>query len=156
MYGTPRRILTDQGCNFESEQLVKFCNLFRVSNIRTSAYHPQFNGICKRFNRTLKHSLAQILSKAQQISWNWYLSFAIFSYNLFVHSSTGFKPVSCLVQKRTCRPISLSDFQRPRFQQCDPCRRPRLLRTKLQSERHIGAKNFSNRDRFVVGAWSWV
>ena len=46
VYDTPRRILTDQGRNFESEQFAKFCNLFRISKIRTSAYHPQSNGIC--------------------------------------------------------------------------------------------------------------
>ena len=58
VYGTPRRILTDQGRNFDSKQFDKFCNLFRIRKTRTSAYHPQSNGICKRFNQTLKHSLA--------------------------------------------------------------------------------------------------
>ena len=58
--------------------------------MRTSAYHPQSNGICKRFNQNLKHSLAKILSKDQQTSWDLYLSFAVFSYNRSIHSSTGF------------------------------------------------------------------
>ena len=35
VYGTPRRILTGQGRNFESEQFAKFCNLFRISKVRT-------------------------------------------------------------------------------------------------------------------------
>ena len=63
---TPRRILTDQSCNIESEQFTKFYNLFRISKVRTSAYHPQSNesnGIYERFNQTLKHSLAIMLSK---------------------------------------------------------------------------------------------
>ena len=92
VYGTPRRILTDQGRSFESDQFAAFCNLFRISKIRTTAYHPQSNGICERFNQTLKHSLAKILSKEQQSSWDLYLGFAVFSYNLSVHSSTGFTP----------------------------------------------------------------
>ena len=70
VYGTPRRIVTDQGRNFESKQFAKFCNLFRISKTRTSAYHPQSNGICERFNQTLKHSLAKILSNDQQTSWD--------------------------------------------------------------------------------------
>ena len=53
VYGTPRRILTDQGRNFESEQFAKFCNLFRISKIRTSAYHPQSNVICERSTKPL-------------------------------------------------------------------------------------------------------
>ena len=82
VYGTPRRILIDQGRNFESEQFAKFCNLFRISKVRTSAYHSQSNGICERFNQNLKHSLATILSKNQQTSWDLYISFAVFPYNL--------------------------------------------------------------------------
>ena len=92
VYGTPRRILTDQGRNFESEEFAKFCNLFRIFKIRTTAYRPQSNGICERFNQTLKNSLVKILSKAQQDSWDLYLNFAVFSYNLSVHSSTGYTP----------------------------------------------------------------
>ena len=92
VYGTPRRILTDQGRNFESDQFAQFCNLFRISKIRTTSYHPQSNGICERFNQTLKHTLTKILSQEQQTSWDLYLGFAVFSYNLSVHSSTGFTP----------------------------------------------------------------
>ena len=54
VYGTSRRILTDLNRNFDLEQLAKFCSLFRISKIRTSAYHPQSNGICGSFNQTLK------------------------------------------------------------------------------------------------------
>jgi transposase InsO family protein len=92
VYGTPRRILTDQGRNFESDEFAKFCNLFRIFKIRTTAYRPQSNGICERFNQTLKNYLVKILSEAQQDSWDLYLNFAVFSYNLSVHSSTGFTP----------------------------------------------------------------
>ena len=92
MYGTARRILTDQGRKLNLEQFAKVCNLFRISKIRPSAYHQQSTGICRRFNQTLKHSLAKILSKNQQSYWDLYLSFAVVSYNLSIHSSTGFTP----------------------------------------------------------------
>ena len=92
IYGTPRRILSDQGRNFESEEFHNFCNLFRIHKVRTSAYHPQSNGVCERFNQTLKFSLRKILAVPQQINWDIYLNFAVFSYNLSVHSSTGFSP----------------------------------------------------------------
>ncbi len=88
VYGTPRRILSDQGRNFESEEFLNFCNLFRIHKIRTSAYHPQSNGVCERFNQTLKHSLRKILSVPQQTSWDIYLNFAVFllqSFRSFVY-----------------------------------------------------------------------
>ena len=44
-YGTPRRILSDQGRNFESLEFSNFCKLFRIHKIRTTSYHPQSNGI---------------------------------------------------------------------------------------------------------------
>ena len=54
VHGTPRRILTDQGKCFESALFLSFCKFFRISKIRTSGYRPQSNGICERFNQTLK------------------------------------------------------------------------------------------------------
>ena len=61
-YGTPRRILFERGRNFESLEFSNFCKLFRIHKIRTTLYHPQANGICERFNQTLKYSLRKILS----------------------------------------------------------------------------------------------
>ena len=92
VHGTPRRILTDQGKCFESALFLSFCKFFRISKIRTSGYRPQSNGICERFNQTLKRSLCKSLSKSLQPSWDLYLNFVTFSYNTSIHSSTGFSP----------------------------------------------------------------
>ena len=92
VHGTPRRILTDQGKCFESALFLSFCKFFRISKIRTSGYRPQSNGICERFNQTLKRSLCKLLSKPLQPSWDLYLNFVVFSYNTSTHSSTGFSP----------------------------------------------------------------
>ena len=54
VYSAPRSILTDQGRNFETSEFLKFCNLFKIHKLRTTSYHPQSNGICERFNLTLK------------------------------------------------------------------------------------------------------
>ena len=63
VYDTIRCILTDQGRNFESSNILEFCNLFRYHKIRTTAYHPQSNGACERFNQTLKSGLRKILDE---------------------------------------------------------------------------------------------
>ena len=65
VYGTPRSILTDQGKNFESAEFLEFCNLFRIHKLRTTSYHPQSNGLCERFNQTLKSCLKKTLGKHQ-------------------------------------------------------------------------------------------
>ena len=42
-YGLSEKILTDQGCNFESDLLKELCEIAQVKKIRTSGYHPQTN-----------------------------------------------------------------------------------------------------------------
>ena len=88
--GIPRRILTDQGRNFESFEFSQFCNLFRICTIRTTSYCPQSNNLRKRFNQTLNSGLLKVLNESQQSSWDLYLNFVVFSYNLSISSSTGF------------------------------------------------------------------
>ena len=92
VYGTPRTILTDQGRNFESSEFLEFCKLFRIHKIRTTSYHPQSNGLCERFNQTLKSGLRKVLHESQFPSWDLYLNFVVFSYNTSIHSSTKFSP----------------------------------------------------------------
>ena len=73
IYGTPRRIHTDQGKNFESQEFSDISLLFRIFKFSTTAYHPQSNGICKWFNQTLKFSLRKTVSNTQATSWDLYL-----------------------------------------------------------------------------------
>ena len=40
LLGAPRRILSDQGANFESAQVQNLCALWRIEKVRTTAYHP--------------------------------------------------------------------------------------------------------------------
>ena len=54
--GVPKEILTDQGSKFTSHLLAKLYRLLHITPIRTSPYHPQTDGLIKRFNQTLKVS----------------------------------------------------------------------------------------------------
>ena len=79
VYGSPRSILTDQGRNFESSEFLEFCNLFQIHKLCTTSYHPQSNGVCERFNQTLKSGLRKALGGHQISSWDLYLNFIVFS-----------------------------------------------------------------------------
>ena len=46
--------VTDQASEFVSELMQIFLHEFGISHVRASAYHPQSNGACERFNGTLK------------------------------------------------------------------------------------------------------
>ena len=44
IFGAPKRILTDQGKAFTSEVVEQLCSQFGISQLTTTAYHPQGNG----------------------------------------------------------------------------------------------------------------
>ena len=56
-YGIPRSITTDRGAQFESQIWKELLNSLGTKKIRTTAYHPQSNGLVERFNKRLKEAL---------------------------------------------------------------------------------------------------
>ncbi|KRZ61857.1 Transposon Ty3-G Gag-Pol polyprotein [Trichinella nativa] len=58
-YGSPETLHSDQGRNFESELVKEVCQLFRVAETRTTAYHPQSDVLVERMKRTLLGLLAK-------------------------------------------------------------------------------------------------
>lgn len=56
-YGLPEKLTSDRGPQFRSELFPEFCNLMGVEAIKTTADHPQANGLVERFHRTLKAAL---------------------------------------------------------------------------------------------------
>lgn len=56
-FGCPERITTDQGTQFESQLMNEVYNLLGITRKRTTAYHPQSNGLVERIHRQLKAAL---------------------------------------------------------------------------------------------------
>ena len=65
-FGIPSTIITDRGQQFESHLWSILMRLLGTKRSRTTAYHPQSNGMVERFHRQLKASL-----KAQQNPSSW-------------------------------------------------------------------------------------
>ena len=66
-FGVPEDITTDRGPQFTSSLWAEFNKLLGIDHHRTTAYHPQANGMVERFHRQLKASL-----KARMTDTNWY------------------------------------------------------------------------------------
>ena len=97
-YGFPTKIISDQGCNFESELIANLCQVAGVQKLRTSPYHPQTNGQCEQFNSTLLNMLGT-LTLEQKKDWKTYVPAMVHAYNCTKNAATGYIAfiTSCLV-----------------------------------------------------------
>lgn len=103
-YGVPARIHSDQGKSFENSLVYQLCHLYGIQKTRTTPYHPEGNGQCERFNRTL-HNLLRTLPPEQKCRWPDYVSPLVFNYNTTTHQSTGESPHFLMFGQEPCLPV---------------------------------------------------
>ena len=88
IFGAPKRILTDQGKAFTSEQL---CSHFGISQLTTTAYHPQGNGQVEQAHQTLGRMIGKLEDKFKG-QWPRHLSKLTHAYNSTQSAVTGYSP----------------------------------------------------------------
>ena len=84
-YGLPDVVGSDRGPVMVGLVLNQVFKILGVKRVKTSAHHPQSNGVVEIFNKTLKQSL-RIWSKEHQRDWDELLAFALFAYNTSFHT----------------------------------------------------------------------
>lgn len=106
-FSPPEQLHSDQGRQFESDLLRRICQALQIEKSRTTAYHPQCDGLVERFNRTLKHMLATSL-KDHPFDWEDRLRKVCMAYNTSVHSSTGYTPFYLMFGREARLPIDIA------------------------------------------------
>jgi len=65
-FGVPAVVTTDRGAQFLSNTWACLCRTLGMKHIKTTAYHPQANGLVERLHRQLKEAL-----RARDCKENW-------------------------------------------------------------------------------------
>ena len=90
-YGFPEKILIDQAQAFNGTLYKAMCKEAKIKKVRTTPYHPQTNGQCERFNRTLMTMLGA-LPQDEKVNWQDWVSTLVHAYNCTTTRVTGFSP----------------------------------------------------------------
>ncbi|GFV14563.1 retrovirus-related Pol polyprotein from transposon 412 [Trichonephila clavipes] len=64
-FGVPLQLHSDQERNFDSAVCKRLCEILAIDKTRTTALHPQSDGMVERFNRTILNSLCLLVSSNQ-------------------------------------------------------------------------------------------
>lgn len=70
--GVPIQVHSDEGRNFESALFSEMTKLSGIQKTRTTALHPQSDGMIERFNKTVGNMLATLEKKVRRTGMKFY------------------------------------------------------------------------------------
>ena len=105
-YGIPKKILSDQGRNFESSLIAELCKLTGVKKLTTTSYRPQTNGQCEKFNSTLINMIGT-LPPELKCNWQEHVNTLVHAYNYMDTTATNFSPHYLMFGREPDLPIGI-------------------------------------------------
>ena len=90
LFGAPRRIMSDNGGEFNNEKFRSMCENFNIQVMCTAAESPWSNGVCERLNAVLKNNVLKI-QEENKCTLDTALAWAVAARNA-LHNNHGFSP----------------------------------------------------------------
>ncbi|GFS98928.1 retrovirus-related Pol polyprotein from transposon 412 [Trichonephila clavipes] len=112
-------------------QFARDCEILAIDKTRTTALHPQIDGMAERFNRTILSSLSLLISNNQQ-DWDKKLPFFLLTYRSAVHETTGNSPSQKLFGRDLRLPADLLFSWPP-----DAPLAPEELQARMEEMHHL-------------------
>uniref|UniRef100_A0A8C5PWN7 Gypsy retrotransposon integrase-like protein 1 n=1 Tax=Leptobrachium leishanense TaxID=445787 RepID=A0A8C5PWN7_9ANUR len=103
--GFPQEILSDQGSQFTAELTQQLWRPCGVKVLHSAPYHSQTNGLCERFNVTLKQLIRAFTQERKD--WETYRPHLLFAYREMPQESTRFSPFELVYGRRVRGPLYL-------------------------------------------------
>ncbi|XP_072144216.1 uncharacterized protein conv [Dermacentor andersoni] len=166
-HGAPEVLITDRGTAFTAELTQAILQYSQTSHRRTTAYHPQTNGLTERLNKTLADMLAMYVD-VEHKTWDAVLPYVTFAYNTAVQETTQITPFK-LVYGRN--PTTTLDAMLPHvtdeenvdvasyLQRAEEARQ--LARLRIKNQQRTDSRHYNLRRRFVEyqpgdRVWVWT
>ena len=111
-FGTPLELHSDQRRNFQSKLIKEMCEILGINKTRTTSYHPQYDGMVERYNRTLATQLSMFVNENHS-DWDKHLPTVLMAYRTAVHESTGQTPARLMMGHELRVPLDLMFGQPP-------------------------------------------
>ena len=147
VFGAPTYLHTDQGRNFDSKLIKEVCHLLGIIKTRTTAYHPQSDGLVEQLNRTLLSMLGTLPSENED-SWDLLLPMVMLAYRTSVQETTGATPYSLMFGREARLPADIMFGLPPGQTASSPNDYALNLRQRLEQSYHtVRARTGLKQDR---------
>jgi ribonuclease HI len=112
-FGIPKYIVSDNGTQFTSEAVIKFCEEKGIRNTFVSVEHPQANGQAEAANKVILKAIKRKLITRNR-NWAEPLPEILWSYHTTVQTSTGETPFKMVYGTDAMIPVEINPPSRRR------------------------------------------
>ncbi|KAM7303519.1 DDE-type integrase/transposase/recombinase [Ixodes scapularis] len=165
-HGAPEVLITDRGSSFMAQLTQEILRLSHTSHRRTTAYHPQTNGLTERLNKTIADMISMYVD-VEHKTWDEVLPYVTFAYNTAVQETTGVTPFQLVHGRKVTTMLDAmlphepavdgSDDAQVVAQRAEEVRQLARLRIQAQQRVDAGRYNLRRRDvHFQPGDRVWV
>ena len=106
LVGLPKHIQSDQGSNFMLSVFQQVLHQLKITQRRSSAYHPQSQGAIERFHQTLKTMMRSYCLENQK-DWDEGIPLLMFAARESIQETLGFSPFELVIGHAVRGPLKM-------------------------------------------------